>query len=47
MCAVSNGHFGFEDNLNQLYDLSATAHLHTVLLIIYIFSLYFPMSIIL
>lgn len=46
LCAVSNGHFGFEDeNLNQLYDVSATAHVHTVLLIIYIFILYFSMSI--
>lgn len=45
MSAVSNGHFVFDDeNLNQLYDLSATAHVHTVLLIIYLFSLYFSMS---
>lgn len=46
MCAMSNGHFGFEDeNLNQLYDISATAHVHTVLLIIHTFSLYLSMSI--
>lgn len=46
MCAVSNGHFGFDDeNLNHIYDMSASAHVHTVLLIIYLFSLYFSMSI--
>lgn len=46
MCAVTNGHFGFDDeNLNQLYDMSATPHVHTALLIIYFYSLYFSIPI--
>lgn len=32
MCAVSNVNFGFDDdNLNHFYDMSATAHVHSVL----------------